>query len=230
MTKKNESRLAEFDFAKAEEGFDNHINNSIKGYNHLWKSVVDMSSYFVESGTNVYDLGCSSGKLIKSIAEKNKNNAPAASYWGIDLEQNFVKDFKSEDSRVNLVCGDIKLHPYSRTSFVTSIFTLQFTPVTDRLDIIRRIYDSMNPGAAFVIAEKTISSDAKIQDIMTSLYYEFKRESFTAEEILDKEKKLRYMMKPATDEDLVNLLRNSGFHRVQKFWQSYNFLAYVAIK
>lgn len=230
MTNKKETRLTTFDFATSPEGFDNHISNSIRGYNNLWEDIVKISKYFVENDTNVYDLGCSSGKLIKALHEYNKENAPTASYYGIDLEQNFVKDFNTKDARVNLVCGDISNYSYNRTSFATSIFTLQFTPLESRYEIVKRIYESMNPGAGFIVAEKTISEDAKIQDMMTSLYYEYKRNHFSGDEILDKEKKLRYMMKPQTDEYLITMLSETGFTRQQKIWQSYNFTAYLAIK
>ena len=230
MTNKKENRLANFDFATSEEGFDNHISNSIRDYKSLWENVVNMSKYFIENDTNVYDLGCSSGKLIKALHEYNKDNAPNASFYGLDLEQNFIKDFASKDARVNLVCGDISNYSYNRTSFATSIFTLQFTPIETRYDILSRLYDSMNAGAGFVLAEKTISDDAKIQDIMTSMYYEFKNSNFTGDEILEKERKLRYMMKPQTKQFNDDLLSEVGFQRKQVFWTSYNFMAWVCIK
>ena len=56
-----------FTFATREEGFDNHIDTSIRGYNDLWQDVVDISQYFVENGTSVVDIGCSTGKMLKSM-------------------------------------------------------------------------------------------------------------------------------------------------------------------
>ena len=53
--------MADFTFAHREEGFDEHIEKSIRGYGHLLEDIVGLSRYFVENDTNVYDLGCSTG-------------------------------------------------------------------------------------------------------------------------------------------------------------------------
>lgn len=222
-------QLSKFEFANRDEGFDNHITKSIRHYDTLWSTIVDMSQYFVEPNTHVYDLGCSTGKLIKSLSEKNKDNAKNASYIGLDSEVDFSKNF-TQIHGTSLIHGDITKWNYENCSFATSIFTLQFIPQIKRLDVLKNLYKGMNPGAGFILAEKTISEDAKIQDIMTSLYYQFKQESFSADDILTKEKKLRYLMKPNTDSANMEMLKDAGFTRIQKFWQSFQFTAYICIK
>ena len=57
--------MADFTFAHREEGFDEHIEHSIRGYSHLLNDVVQYSRYFVEDDTNVVDIGCSTGKLTQ---------------------------------------------------------------------------------------------------------------------------------------------------------------------
>ena len=47
--------------------FDNHIIKSIPNYDILFSSIKSISEYFFCENTNVYDLGCSTGKLLKSI-------------------------------------------------------------------------------------------------------------------------------------------------------------------
>ena len=42
----------DFTFAHREEGFDNHIEKSIRGYNNLHDDVVNLSRYYVEDYTN----------------------------------------------------------------------------------------------------------------------------------------------------------------------------------
>ncbi len=203
MSKKDkkigEGSLGHFEFSSRSEGFDNHISHSIQNYNMLWDTTAKISQYFVENGTNMYDLGCSTGKLVKSLSNNNKVTHPGVTYVGIDCEETFTSEYsENTDPNVKLVNGDIRTYNYENASFITSIFTLQFTSLKDRQDILKRVYDSMNPGSAFVIAEKTMSETAKLQDIINSLYYEFKEETFDAVDILSKEKKLRYLMKPIT--------------------------------
>jgi len=93
---------------------------------------------------------------------------------------------------------DARLYPFSNASLVTSIFTLQFMPPKDRARTIKSIYDGLNDGGAFIFSEKGFSCNPKIQDMMTFMYYDYKRQHFTDKEILDKEVQLRHMMKPNT--------------------------------
>ena len=50
--------------------------------------VVAFSRYFVEDGTNVIDVGCSTGKLTQMILENNPNRK-LAHYVGIELADSF---------------------------------------------------------------------------------------------------------------------------------------------
>ena len=45
--------MTDFTFAHREEGFDNHIDMSIRHYSSLVDDIVSMSDYFVEEGTEV---------------------------------------------------------------------------------------------------------------------------------------------------------------------------------
>ena len=43
--------MTKFTFATSEEGFDTHIDQSVRGYSNLWTDVLKFSEYFVEDGT-----------------------------------------------------------------------------------------------------------------------------------------------------------------------------------
>lgn len=113
-------------------------------------------------------------------------------------------------------------------SFAFSLFTLQFLPPIKRRMVIEAVGANMISGGAFVSCEKIYSSDAKIQDITTSMYYEFKQKSFSAEEILSKERDLRSIMTPQTLEESIDDLRIIGEPKL--FWMSYNFVGLIVIK
>ena len=63
--------MTDFTFAHREEGFDEHIDWSIRGYRNLLDDVIKLSRYFVEADTQVVDIGCSTGKLTARIMEYN---------------------------------------------------------------------------------------------------------------------------------------------------------------
>lgn len=209
------------------ENFDTHINKSIYGYDNMNNIIIQLSQYFIEDNTKVIDIGCSTGKLIKNIKEYTNKKA---NYIGLEIEDNFTKDFKSADNLILQKQDIIDYNNFNNSSFITSIFTLQFIPLKDRLNLLKKIYDGLNYGGAFVLSEKVISDDSKINDILTFLYYDYKKVNFSNDEILNKESDLRDIMKPITLEDNISLLQKAGFKKIELFWRTYNFCSIIAIK
>lgn len=226
--------MADFTFAHREEGFDNHIDQSIRGYSVLHDDIVKMSKYFVEDDTNIYDLGCSTGKTLGAMIEQNKF-APHAHYVGYEMADGFREAMddrmrKHEVDDLELRFEDVRDADMYNASLITSIFTLQFMPRKDRQEVLNSVYEALNPGGAFIFAEKTYSCSSKVQDMLTFMYYDFKRESFEAEDIMNKEQTLRNMLKPNTWSELNDMLECAGFSSVQTFWQNHLFVGAIAIK
>ena len=233
--------MADFTFAHREEGFDEHIEHSIRGYSHLLGDVVNYSRYFIEDDTNVVDIGCSTGKLTWALLEENQDHCCDANYVGVEIAEGFFKDLDKRYQEitsmnpwasVNFVKDDIRNYSFENCSLVTSIFTLQFMPPRHRQEVLGKIYDGLNTGGAFIFAEKTVCEDARIQDMMTFNYYDYKRQTFTTEDIMDKERTLRHMMKPNTWSEILFNRYDAGFaeDKVQPFWRNHTFVGAIAIK
>ena len=233
----------DFTFAHREEGFDNHIEKSIRGYNNLIDDVIGLSRYFVESGTTVIDLGCSTGKMLCKIAEHNKD-IDHVSYKGIELCDTFFDEIEinqnailnpsrmNDASSVEFYNEDIRYHDYKTNScsLMTSIFTLQFMPRHDRAKTLQNIFNALNTGGAYIFAEKLLCEDAQIQEMLTFLFYDHKKKNFTLDDIMTKEHKLRGMLRPNTYSDIVSMLKWAGFSRIEPFWRNYMFIGCIAIK
>ena len=228
--------MADFTFAHREEGFDEHIEKSIRGYSHLIEDVVSLSRYFVEDETNVIDIGCSTGKMTKALIDYNLDHSQEAKYIGLEIAEGFEKDLDKRKKElsyydyVQFLSDDARWYEYSNCSLVTSIFTLQFMPKTDRRELLQNIYNGLNEGGAFIFAEKTICENALVQDMITFNYYDYKRKSFDTEDIMDKERTLRHMMKPNTWREIEDMLLSVGFSVIQPFWRNHAFVGAIAIK
>jgi tRNA (cmo5U34)-methyltransferase len=228
--------MADFTFAHRQEGFDEHINWSIRGYSDMLNDTISFSRYFVENDTNVVDIGCSTGKLTQAIIEYNQDTAPDAMYVGAT---GFVKDLdkrvgqiekKVKDTSVDFVLDDVRNYTFENCSLVTSLFTLQFMPKKDRAEVIASIYDGLNEGGGFIFAEKIDSTNSRIQDMMTFNYYDYKKLKFDYDDIMTKEQTLRHMLKPNTWDEIENMIYDAGFKTVEQFWRNHNFLGAIAIK
>ena len=228
--------MTDFTFAHREEGFDDHINSSIRGYSDLLKDVISFSRYFVEDDTNVVDIGCSTGKITQALMEYNKDHASRAHYVGVEIADGFVDDLNKrgdtlgKTGSVEFVFDDIRNYRFENCSLVTSIFTLQFMSKKDRARVINEIYQGLNFGGGFIFAEKIDCENARLQDMMTFNYYDFKREKFDYDDIMTKEQTLRNMLKPNTWNEIKDMLEFAGFKAVEQSWRNHNFVGAIAIK
>ena len=230
--------MVDFTFAHREEGFDEHIDKSIRGYQDLLSDIVSLSRYFVEKETNVYDIGCSTGKLTEAMLKKNQD-IEDVHYYGIEVADGFVGDMKSREIKLNsdyswnkikFLHEDVRDSMISNASLITSVFTLQFMSMRDRLPMIKKVYNGLNEGGAFIFAEKTIFENAKFQEMITFNFYDYKRKFFDTKDIMDKEQTLRNIMKPNTWKQIEKYIYDAGFKDVQPFWRNHMFVGAIAVK
>lgn len=207
--------------------FDQHIEQSIPNYGHINELVLLISSYFVKSGHNVYDIGCSTGSLLRKLSELHTDKQ--AGFFGYDISANLLP---ASSGRLNFINQDITKSEvyFNNAQLILSIFTLQFVNVNDRIRLLSKIYQSLNKGGAFIICEKVYSNSGLIQDIFSFTHYDMKAKSFNQDDILGKQQKLREIMMPLSAEENVETFKEAGFKTMDQFFQSLNFRGWILIK
>ena len=230
--------MSDFTFAHSQEGFDEHIDWSIRGYSDLLDDVINLSPYFVENNTKVVDIGCSTGKLTKRVMEHN-DICSSANYVGVEIAEGFFNNMDKREVQLNkqfpntsleFIKGDIRNYKFENCSLVTSLFTLQFMPYFSRETVVQNIYDGLNEGGAFIFAEKIDTTHSRLENMLRTIYYDFKNKKFSYEDIMTKEKTLQNMLKPNSWNEIENILDGAGFKAVQSFWQNHLFVGAIAIK
>ena len=78
--------MVDFTFAHREEGFDEHIEKSIRGYSQLIDDVISLSRYFIEDETKVVETA----SFIEDLG--------ADSLDTVELVMAFEEEFGSEIS------------------------------------------------------------------------------------------------------------------------------------
>lgn len=221
MKEEKDQQVKQFSFDTIED-FDNHIDLSIQNYSGLIEHIKNISTYFIKDNTRVYDIGCSTGNLIRVLKAHNKN--VDVQYIGIDKAENLTE---GREDVINMDLNDWKGEEYS---FGACLFTLQFLPIALRRKVLKELYDNLMPGGAIIVSEKVFLEDGFIQDVFNFAHYDFKRKSFTSNEILTKQVDLRVIMKPLREDQNVKLFKEAGFEQVQPFWQSLAFKAWLLVK
>lgn len=231
MAKKN-SKVPTFDYTKKfsfsdVEDFDKHISTQIRDYDRLFESILSIADSFILDGKRVYDIGCSTGFLIKTLS--NKYASRKSEYVGIDINSNFSKLFIDTDN-IKFHKADItRGYNFTDASLVLSLFTLQFIDPKDRLAVLDSIASSLDDGYGFIIAEKTYPDSAFAYKVLESASSDYKTDYYTDTEILADERSLRDIMRPFTEERLTSELKER-FSSVSTIWAYYNFKAYLCIK
>lgn len=202
------------------ENFDEHINKSIPNYDVLIDCIISISDYFITKNTIIYDLGCSTGKLLRKL---NNNN--------LKIGYDESKLLPNYDEKITFLNVDLNNNfEIKNASLVYSIFTMQFLNRQSRLNYCKNVYDGLNVGGAFILCEKIYQENGLFQEILSFSHYDYKCKNFTEHEIISKERDLRYIMKPNTLNNNLELLSSAGFSRITQFWQSYNFVGLIAVK
>ena len=108
---------------------------------------------------------------------------------------------------------------------------MQFVKPELRQKIFDEIYKSLNWGGALILFEKIRGNDARFQDILTFLYFDFKRENNLSDlEILNKEISLRSVLEPFTIKSNMDFLKRAGFKDIMPVCQYLCFKGFLAIK
>lgn len=220
-----------FNTKEVAEVFDTHVEQSVPFYKVFHNMIGTFAQYYIEPHSQVVDVGCSTGKLLTSIA--GVNNKPVVQFVGIDTSQAMIDKARECSQHLNvsfLKIDACKFH-FEEASFVYSMLCMQFVPLADREDILKNIYNGMKQGGAFVMVEKVKSSITDVHDIYNDIYYDFKRsQGLTDTSILDKNVSLRGVMKPLTLETNVEMLKEAGFSQIEVFMKYNNFAGIIAIK
>ena len=112
-----------------------------------------------------------------------------------------------------------------------SLYTLQFVRQKDRPEFIRQVYTGLQPGGAFILVEKVLGADARVDGIFVELYHAFKRQrEFSADEVVEKALSLRGILVPDTVAENEARLHGAGFRTVDTFFRWCNWVGWLAIK
>ncbi|MDB4973034.1 MAG: methyltransferase [Myxococcaceae bacterium] len=215
------------------ETFVDHIRHSVPLYEEGHDLICQLSDFFCGHESVCYEIGVSTGELIKKLALHHAAK-PKVRWVGLDVEEAMAKKARehcADVPNIQIVHEDIRLYPYEQSDLFVSYYTLQFVPPRDRQALLDRIYESLHWGGAFILFEKVRGPDARFQDILSSLYNDFKtRNGLSADEILSKTRSLKGVLEPFSTEGNLGLLRRAGFVDIMAVQKYLCFEGFLAIK
>ncbi len=214
--------------------FPDMINRSVPGYATVVAMTGVLAAQHARPDSNIYDLGCSWGASLLSVARKIDH--PSCQLIGIDNSEAMLTRARQNleeqlgDQRALLQEGNIMDGQLENASVVILNYTLQFIPVKQREALLRRIRSAMQPGDVLILSEKLTLPDPQLNDYLIDLHHNFKRQQGYSElEIAQKRQALEDVLIPETRHQHVERLNQVGFSRCDIWFQCLNFASLIAI-
>jgi tRNA (cmo5U34)-methyltransferase len=226
--------IADFRFDKeVVEVFDDMVRRSVPGYDSMIQMIGLIARMYGQDNTNYYDLGSSTGAISLAIALNNKHQKNT--FFAIDSSEEMVskckQNLESKIDNLQATCADINQIHIENASIVVLNLTLQFIDVKDRSNLIKKIYEGLNPGGVLIISEKIHFEDKETQDQITNLHIDFKKENGYSElEIANKRQAIENVLITDTKAIHIERLKDSGFKDTSCFFQCLNFVSFLSVK
>ncbi|MEO0422755.1 MAG: methyltransferase domain-containing protein [Pseudomonadota bacterium] len=214
------------------ERFDEHVARSVPLYGQTHALIGALSDYFLGPGSRCYDLGCSTGSLCATLAERNA--AKQVKVIGIDSETGMItraRERCAEQPAVELIEADLLDVTLEPADLIVACYTMQFVRPRWRQVIFDRVFEALNWGGAFILFEKVRAPDARFQDIASGLYADYKLEQgYSGDEIVAKSRSLKGVLEPFSTAGNLGLLERAGFVDVMTVMKYISFEGFLAIK
>lgn len=213
--------------------FVDHIRHSVPLYVEGHDLVCQLSDYFVTNNSTVYEIGVSTGELLKKVALRNRHRT-GAKFIGMDVEEAMTckaRHHTADVPNIEIVDEDARTFDFEKSDFILSYYTIQFIPPRDRQELFNKLFDALHWGGALIMFEKVRAPDARFQDIAVSLYNEFKlANGFDCEEIITKTRSLKGVLEPFSTQGNLDLFARAGFKDVTTIAKYVCFEGFLAIK
>jgi tRNA (cmo5U34)-methyltransferase len=211
------------------------LRRSIPGYDASINAIGRLAARHVQPATRCYDLGCSLGAA--TLAMRRNIAVDDCEIIAVDTAPAMVERCRNllaaDDSSTmcTVLEDDIRRLDIANASMVVMNYTLQFLPVDERLDVIRRIYSGMHDGGVFVLSEKVSDNDPEVEALLVELHHDFKKaNAYSDLEISRKRSALENVLIPETADVHLQRLTDAGFSHAGKWLQHFNFVSIVAIR
>jgi tRNA (cmo5U34)-methyltransferase len=228
--------IADFAFGeKVAVAFDDMLLRSVPFYAEMQRMIAEMAADFAAPGTNLYDLGCSTGTtLVKLHGRVDKS----VKFVGVDNSKEMLKRCREKirnelaGREHELICADLNNGmQINNASMVLMVLTLQFIRPLHRDKLIAQVLAGLNENGCLIMVEKVLGEDSLFNRLFIKYYYDMKRRnSYSELEISQKREALENVLVPYKLLENREMLMRAGFRYCDVFFKWYNFCGMIAVK
>src|SRR5512141_1579052 len=157
--------VSDFKFgAEVANVFDDMVSRSVPFYAEQQRMVAEIAADFAVPGTNVYDLGCSTGTTLLLL---DRTVQPGVKFIGLDnSEEMLVKCgakfaehglTREHELRYADLNGGVSIE---NASVATLVLTLQFVRPLQRERLVQDVFKGLNDNGCLLLCEKVLGEDS----------------------------------------------------------------------
>jgi len=229
-------RVGDFTFNEQVAGvFDDMVSRSVPQYGEIQRMLAELAAYFATEGSNIYDLGCSTGTTLALV----HGALPVkANLIGVDNSAEMLEKCRSKLETLGLADAvDLRKADLDHgvdirdASVVLLVLTLMFVRPLYREKLMRSICAGVRENGCLLLVEKVLGDTSLFNRLFIERYYAYKRRRGYSElEIAQKREALENVLIPYRLSENRDLLLGAGFREVEVFFKWYNFVGIVAVK
>ena len=228
--------VGDFNFGeKVASVFDDMLDRSVPFYQEIQRMIGEMAADFAVEGTNIYDLGCSTGTTFLNL---NTVVPKGVKFIGVDNSTEMLKRCRQKlaehgfDREHELICADLNQGvSVQNASMVLMILTLQFVRPLYRDTLVKAIHQGLNDNGCLILVEKVLGEDSVFNRLFIKYYYDLKkRHGYSEMEIANKREALENILVPYKLLENREMLLRVGFRYCDVFFKWYNFCGIIALK
>lgn len=221
--------------ATVANAFDDMVERSVPFYTEIQRMIIEQAAEFAVPGTNVYDLGCSTGTTFLNLDPYVDEQVR---FVGIDDSKDMLEKCAAKLQEAKLSreyeLKNVDLHDHfeiENASVVILCLTMQFVRPIYREKLLKKIYNGLVRGGVLIISEKILAEDSLFNRNFITYYYDYKRRNHYSDlEISQKREALENVLIPYKLSENLKLLMETGFSHTEVFFKWYNFSGFTAVK
>jgi tRNA (cmo5U34)-methyltransferase len=215
--------------------FDDMLDRSVPFYREIQRMIAEMAADFAVEGTNIYDLGCSTGNTLLNL---DATVPKGVRFIGVDNSEEMLKRCRQKlaehgfERAHELVCSDLNQGVcIQNASMVLMVLTLQFVRPLYRDTLVQAIIQGLHENGCLILVEKVLGEDSVFNRLFIKYYYALKKEhGYSEMEIAQKREALENVLIPYKLLENREMLLRAGFRYCDVFFKWYNFCGIIALK
>ncbi|MFA5050144.1 MAG: class I SAM-dependent methyltransferase [Candidatus Micrarchaeia archaeon] len=218
-------------FSKTISDYDTLSNKVVMKNDCLHNELVNAISLDSNSNIAICDLGCGTGHGLKIALQKFKNCRAV----GIDSSGKMIEKCEKNLQKFKnkmLLCADFTNVSFPKEEYdaVISAVAIHNILHTQKEKLFQDVFNSLKKGGVFTNGDFIEGETEEINTHYRKLYRTYLEKNLSREELKAWMKHAFNDDKPMKLSEQFEILKNCGFHKVDKIWQFENEVVYRAIK